>query len=398
MIREQLVGQKVQGRNSVAAGKRARSTAKPKVKRSTTSDWQNLKAEFQELLPYLFVAGIAFLSLITLALLFLGYRAATHSAFFQLKEVNISGTVRTSAEEIKNLTHKTIGKSGVWNANIDAIQNEIEKLPWIRKAIVSRVLPDGIRIRIIEREAQAVVRLSKDRTVLVDEDGNILAAATNKDKPAPFILRGWDEAVTESAKEDNKERVEVYREIVEEFGLLGIAHRVREVNLSDVNDVRTNTSFGEATVEFRLGDKDFGKRLKYAIEKIEVERGATDFRCISYVDVRQGISKGDRLAFGTRTNCSASTEETLVNEKSANTDGIRYNETTGRMERADGSPVGNNDESTRIKNKQSDSNKKNEQVSDKKKQEQDSTKNNQDNIKNNKKSSNTKSESRPRKV
>lgn len=399
MIREQLVNQKVQGRSSGVSDKRARTGAKPKAKRSHKKDLQDLMAELRELRPYLLIAGIALVSITTLALLFVGYRTATHSAFFQLKEINIVGAVRTSSEDIRVLTRRVIGKSGVWHSDIDAIQREIQKLPWVRVAIISRVLPDGIRIRVVEREARAVVRLSKDRTVLVDEEGNILATATSKDKPAPFILRGWDEATTDSAKKENRERVNVYGAVAEDFNLIGLSSRVREVNLSQTDDVRASVLFNDSTIEFRLGDKDFGNRLKYALEQIEVERGATDFRCIAYVDVRQGIDKGNRLVFGTRPNCLAngnsSSDEQKANSAAqydeetgrhgtANNNGVRRAETKKESDKADKNNAAADKNKTETTNKSANSNKKTEQPTNK--------------TKNDKKISNTKSETRPRKV
>jgi hypothetical protein len=384
LIREQLVNQKVQGRSSGVSDKRA--GAKPKAKRSHRKDWQELMAELRELRPYLLIAGIVLGSIIVLALLFVAYRTATHSAFFQLKEVNIVGAVRTSSDDVKNLTRRVIGKSGVWNSDIDALRREIEKLPWVRSAIVSRVLPDGIRVRVTEREARAVVRLSKDRFVLVDEEANILATATSKDKPAPFILRGWDEATTDSAKKANRERVNVYGVVAEDFNLLGLSSRVREVNLSEAYNVRALVAFNDSTVEFRLGNKDFGNRLKYALEQIEVERGATDFRCIAYVDVTQGINKGDRLAFGTRHNCLPNNNSSEVQKSNI---AAQYNEETGRHGTA------NNTDTRRAENKK-ETNKNN--AAEKNKTETTNKSANTNKSKNDKKNSNTKSETRPRKV
>lgn len=423
MIREQLVNQKVQGRGANKNTKGVRSGAKGKssAKHSYTADLRELLDELREIKPYLMIAGLVFLSLVTLVLLYMGYRSATYAAFFQLKEINVNGYVRTSSDDIKALTRRVIGKQGVWNADISALQKEIEKLPWIRSAIVSRVLPDGIRIRVIEREPKAVVGLSKDRNVLVDEDANILAPATSKDKPAPFILHGWDESVTDSAKEDNRERIESYSQLAEELSLLGLASRVRDVNLEDINDVRVNVAFADSMVEFRLGSKDFGNRLKYAIDKIDIERGATDFRCIAYVDVRQGINKGNRLAFATKSDCSVS-EDISSSENTGKI--VVYNELTGRNEIRDAADINRTENNTAKvetkkteikkdanesiaekkktdskidKTKNADSKKKTEQTNNKTKQEQSLNKSNPDKNKTDKKPSNAK-ETRPRKV
>jgi len=317
VIREQLVNQKVQGRNTGNSAKGGRASSKQKSR--AASDWQELMAEFQEIRPYLIIAGLVFAFALASALLFIGYRAAAHSAFFALKEVNVSGTSRTAPEDIKTLARRVVGKNGVWHADLTAIQREIEKLPWIKVAFVSRVLPDGIRVRVVEREPQALVRLSKDKVVLVDEDANVLGAAKDEDKPAPFILRGWDEANTDSAKEDNKDRVDLYRELAAELSVFGIASRAREVNLGDVNHVVANVVFGDTTIDIRLGDKDFGNRLKYAIDRTEVKRSESNWHCISYVDITQGVDKGNRLAFGQKKDCALVEDKQTVEAEEVET-------------------------------------------------------------------------------
>lgn len=405
MIREQLVNQKVKSRStSGAANNRARSASsvKSKSKSNYKADWRDLVAELKELKPYLMIVGIVIVSFILLGLLFFGYRAAVSSSFFQLKEINVNNTAHTSSEDIKALTRRVVGKSGVWNADIDSIKNEIEKLPWVRSAIVSRVLPDSIRIRVTEREPVATVRLSKDRIVLVDEEANVLAPATSKDKPAPFMLRGWDESVADNANKDNRERIKAYRKFADDLNLLGVANRVREVNLDDVKHVRASVVFNDSVIELRLGDKDFGRRIKYVIDNIEIERGSLDIRCIAYVDVTQGVDKDARLVLGTRTNCSpGATDE----QSEQSTSAPRYNEETGRIENGSANKNNTNTKNNKSvekdktektdkaanQNKKVDSSKKTEQATDKKK-------NNADKTKNDKKPANSKAETRPRKV
>ena len=320
MTREQVINQKATGRNAgPAAEKRGsrsntRPSAKPKPKGGIMSDLRELLDELRALKPYLMIAGIGILSLVTIVLLFVGYRAAVSSSFFYLKDINVSGTTHTSTDEVKTVVRRSVAKSGVWSADLVNIKREIEKLPWIRSAIVSRVLPDGIRVRVTERVPRALVKLSKDRLVLVDEDANILGPATNQEKPAPFVLRGWDEAITDAAKGDNRKRVEVYRALKDEWSILGVARRVNEVNLGDVSDVRALVTFESAELEIRLGDKDFGSRLKYAINQAELESNSQMWPCYKYIDVSQGVEKGNRIIFGPK--CSAEELERITKAKS----------------------------------------------------------------------------------
>ena len=56
-----------------------------------------------------------------------------------------------------------------------AAQDRIERLPWVERASVERVLPDRLEVRVSERSPVAVWRRG-DRNFLIDGSGRVLAA------------------------------------------------------------------------------------------------------------------------------------------------------------------------------------------------------------------------------
>jgi cell division protein FtsQ len=56
-----------------------------------------------------------------------------------------------------------------------AARDRIERLPWVERASIDRVLPDRLEIRILERSPSAVWR-RHDRSFLIDRSGRVLAA------------------------------------------------------------------------------------------------------------------------------------------------------------------------------------------------------------------------------
>jgi cell division protein FtsQ len=56
-----------------------------------------------------------------------------------------------------------------------AAQDRIERLPWVERASIERVLPDRLEVRIFERSPAAVWRRN-GRTFLIDTTGRVLAA------------------------------------------------------------------------------------------------------------------------------------------------------------------------------------------------------------------------------
>jgi cell division septal protein FtsQ len=164
----------------------------------------------------------------------------------------------------------------------------LEKLPWIRLAIVSRVLPDGIRVRIAERIPRAVVRLSSGRFFWVDDDAVLLGEMHPTDDIPPFFVRGWNEEDSDASRSENRERVKKYVELQRLWEGAGLAERVSEVNLIDVRDVRAQLAGDDSQIEVRLGSQDLGKRLKQALEVLDGQRQTPRGPFVSYVDLTQG--------------------------------------------------------------------------------------------------------------
>jgi cell division protein FtsQ len=245
---------------------------------------------------YLPLAGKITLAVIIGLLLFAGYRAAASASFFQARHVDVSGTSRVSADDIKAIVHKGVAPTGVWRADLDAISRELKKVAWVREAVVSRVLPDGLRVRVIEREPRAVVRTSTGKFVWVDEDAFVLGQASPADQ---IFMRGWDEDATEGARAQNRERIRKFLELTEDLEAKGISRRVSEVDLGDLRDVRAQLTGDDSQIEIQLGREDFGNRLRFALEELDRQRNTPIGPFILHINIAQGIEKGkDHMSIG----------------------------------------------------------------------------------------------------
>ncbi|HET6891518.1 MAG TPA: FtsQ-type POTRA domain-containing protein, partial [Pyrinomonadaceae bacterium] len=221
-------------------------------------------------------------------LLFAGYRAAAAASFFQIRNVEIQGNSRASVEDVQILVKRQVGETGVWRADLDEISAQLERLPWIRTAVVSRVLPDGIRVRLKEREPSAVVRMTSGKFVWVDEDAVALGEMKPTDQMPAFFLRGWNEEEGEAARKENVDRISRFMTLLHEWSAAGLAERVSEVNLIDVRDVRAQLAGDDAQIELRLGSQDFLKRLRGALNVLDEHRQTPRGPFISYIDLTQG--------------------------------------------------------------------------------------------------------------
>src|SRR6266481_1636151 len=167
----------------------------------------------------------AVLVLLAIVALIVGYRVAASASLFQVRSIDVTGTSRTSAEEIEGLTRRAVARTGVWRADLPAISAELERLPGVRRAVISRVLPDGLRVRITERLRLAVLRSSSGHLVWVDEEGVMLGETKPADHLPPFFIRGLTEDSNDVARADNVARLQKYQEVVRAWETLGLAER-----------------------------------------------------------------------------------------------------------------------------------------------------------------------------
>jgi cell division protein FtsQ len=234
-------------------------------------------------------------------LVFLGYRAAASASFFQVKHVETRGTNRASNAAIQAAVREEVGPTGVWRADLNAVSQRVESLPWVRVAVVTRVLPDGIRIRITEREPRAVVRLSSGRFFWVDEDAVSLGEMSSTDEIPTFFLRGWNEEASQAARAENKERVKKFLELHRDWTAVGLSERVSELNLLDLGDVRAQLAGDDSQIELRLGAEDQATRLARGLEVLDKQRQTARGPFISYIDMTQGRRAIVGLVSGART-------------------------------------------------------------------------------------------------
>src|SRR5262249_33135858 len=150
---------------------------------------------------------------------------------------------------IKNVVRHDVSETGVWRADLQQLSGHIERLPWVRTAVVTRVLPDGIRVRITEREPKAVVRTAAGRFMWVDDDAVFLGEMSPTDQMPAFFLRGWNEDNSNTAQAENRDRVRKFLELQRDWSMQGVAERVSEVNLLDVHDVRVQLAGDDSQIE-----------------------------------------------------------------------------------------------------------------------------------------------------
>jgi cell division septal protein FtsQ len=198
---------------------------------------------------------------------FFGYKSVTNSKFFDLRDVDVRGTSRTSQDDVKRTVVGSLERSGLWDADLGSIKSKIEKFPFVKSASVSVDLPSKIRVNVTERIPAAIVHTTTGN-YLVDSEAAVLAPVGPADKEFPFVLRGWDESKTEKAIPDNVARLKMYRRMLDEWKQFDLTSRVKEVNLVNVREPVAVVEDSGRSITISLAKDNMGKSLKTAIEAI----------------------------------------------------------------------------------------------------------------------------------
>jgi cell division septal protein FtsQ len=154
------------------------------------------------------------------------------------------------------------GKAGaprITALNLAAERNEVEDLPWVKSATVSRIFPHRLEVKLIERQPVAFANVS-GRIELVDADGMFLQipAKTTFDFP---VLYGLDSV---ASKAERKDRLDLYMEFLKETRneIPGSGWVISEGDCSSRDDLQLLLVQGSQTIRVHFGNQDFAQSFE----------------------------------------------------------------------------------------------------------------------------------------
>lgn len=149
-------------------------------------------------------------------------------------QVAISGTHYTTRASVLEIFGADRGKS-ILRVPLDERRRQLEAIPWVESAVVSRVLPNRIAVNITERTPVAFLRQGSNMA-LVDAHGVILSRPIEGNFDFPVVSGiGPDMPL-----EDRAQRMQLYAGFMQQIESVGAiaASSISEVELSDLEDVR----------------------------------------------------------------------------------------------------------------------------------------------------------------
>lgn len=123
--------------------------------------------------------------IVTLAVvsLFVAALAIARSPLFDVDHVIVMGAARTGPDAVRETADISLGSTMI-SVDADAIISDVEQLPWVAGASVSRDWPGTVRIQVTEREAVA-----RSEGMLVDGGGRELGPVGRGDD-LPLVQPG----------------------------------------------------------------------------------------------------------------------------------------------------------------------------------------------------------------
>jgi cell division protein FtsQ len=199
-------------------------------------------------------------------------------------DIQATGLTEVSRLEMMPVFGEDIGRN-IFFVPIDQRRRALEQIPWIERATVMRVLPDQIRVAVVERQPVAFTRHG-EQIGLVDANGVLLAmapATMAKHHYSFPVLTGIDAG---DSADSRKARMDVYLRMMAELDADGKhnSEQISEIDLTDPEDARVLMLEQGADVLAHLGEDHFLER--YQRYQAHIEGWRQQYPHLAAVDLR----------------------------------------------------------------------------------------------------------------
>lgn len=98
----------------------------------------------------------------------------TRQVGFVLNELHVSGLERTGRDDVLAILDVDNGMP-LLGIDLPELQARIETLPWVKEAVITRILPGDLHVKVIERRPFALWQID-ERIRLIDQDGTVITS------------------------------------------------------------------------------------------------------------------------------------------------------------------------------------------------------------------------------
>lgn len=215
------------------------------------------------------------------------------------ENIQAIGLSEVSRAELLPVFGEDVGRN-IFFVPLSARRKELEQLPWVEHATVMRLLPDQIRVSVVERQPVAFTR-NGNQIGLVDANGVLLtmsAAAMARHHYSFPVLTGIDPGDPAEAR---KARLAVYLRLISDLDSGGRhnSEQISEIDLTDPEDARVLMPEQGRDILAHFGEDHFLERFeRYQAHIAEWRR---QYPNLASVDLRYDQQVVLEMAGGTQT-------------------------------------------------------------------------------------------------
>jgi cell division protein FtsQ len=218
-------------------------------------------------------------------------------------DIQASGLTEVSRAQMLPVFGEDIGRN-VFFVPLDLRRKELESIPWVEHATVMRLLPDQIRVSVIERKPVAFTRVGTgvaQQIGLVDADGVLLsmpAAAMARHHYSFPVITGIDAGDPAPSR---RARMAVYQRMMGDLDSTGqhFSEQISEIDLTDPEDARVLMPEQGADILAHFGEDHFLER--YQRYKAHIAEWRQQYPHLAAVDLRYDQQVVLQMASGKET-------------------------------------------------------------------------------------------------
>ena len=227
------------------------------------------------------------------------YRYGTQSWRFRVDSsdnIEVLGARNVSRSQIMEVFAGDIDRN-IFYVPLDARKRQVEQVPWVQSATLSRILPDRLGVVIKERTPVAFVAIG-GHVELIDAHGVVMEQPVDAQMNYSFpVVVGMSEVEPLSTR---AARMKIYMRLMKELDAGGghYSRDLSDVDLSDPDDLKATVTDPQGAVLVHLGASNFLERFKIYVAHVQEWR--TQFPRLQSVSLRydhQVIVNPDAVTF-----------------------------------------------------------------------------------------------------
>ena len=217
-------------------------------------------------------------------------------------DIQINGNSHVSRPQLLSIFGEDVGRN-LFYVPLAQRRAELEMLPWVEHATVMRLLPDRLRVSVVERTPVAFVR-QDGRIGLVDAYGVLLDLPSDDAMGSKYSFPVLTGIVASDPLSTRAARMKIYQQFIKDLDSSGpqLSETLSEVDVSNPEDVKALIPDHSSEILVHFGDEDFLERYQRYQQQLPAWRA--QYPKLASVDMRYQSQVVLDMAPGTDANAT----------------------------------------------------------------------------------------------